>query len=121
MAPRWLQGSVEQLNSWSINAMVNFELRHSLAEEHKKLRFICRKGAVENDAIRWWRDEAEFADYVDRVRPEGYKHGQLKKDKKNAEVYAIKRFAKDILPVVDVLEKAVAIEDQTYEQLLEGV
>ena len=78
---RVLKGSVEQLNNFSINHMVNFELRHSLAEEHKKLRFICRKGAVENDAIRWWRDEAEFADFVHRVHPEGYKPGQLKKDR----------------------------------------
>ena len=56
-----------------------------MADEHKKLRFICRKGAVENDAIRWWRNEAEFADYVDRVHPEGYKPGQLKKEKKKEE------------------------------------
>ena len=60
---RVLGGRVEELINWSITACVNFELRHSLEGEHKKLRFICRKGAVENEAIRWWRDEEESDDY----------------------------------------------------------
>ena len=91
---RVLKGSVEQLDNWSINACVNFELRHSLADEHKKLRFICRKSVVERDTIRWWRDEAEFADYVDRAHPEGYKPGQLKKEKKKGLPLSIRSCAR---------------------------
>jgi len=68
------------------------------------------------EELELWKKETA------RIQADAYNHAErLKKDKKNAEVYAIKRFAKDILPVVDVLEKAVAIEDQTFEQLLEGV
>jgi len=68
------------------------------------------------EEIELWKKEAA------RIQADAYNHAaRLKKDKKSAEVYAIKRFAKDILPVVDVLEKAIEIEDQTVEQLREGV
>jgi len=68
------------------------------------------------EEIELWKKEAA------RIQADAYNHAaRLKKDKKNAEVYAIKRFANDILPVVDVLEKAVEIESQTIEQLREGV
>jgi len=68
------------------------------------------------EEIELWKKEAA------RIQADAYNHAaRLKKEKKNAEVYAIKRFANDILPVVDVLEKAVEIESQTLEQLREGV
>jgi len=68
------------------------------------------------EEIELWKKETA------RIQADAYNHAtRLKKDKKNAEVYAIKRFAKDLLPVVDVLEKAIDIEDQTLEQLREGV
>jgi len=68
------------------------------------------------EEIELWKKEAA------RIQADAYNHAaRLKKDKKNAEVYAIKRFAKDVLPVVDVLEKALEIENQTLDQLREGV
>jgi len=68
------------------------------------------------EEIELWKKEAA------RIQADAYNHAtRLKKDKKNAEVYAIKRFAKDLLPVVDVLEKAIETEDQSFEQLREGV
>jgi len=69
-----------------------------------------------SEELELWKKEAA------RIQADAYNHAtRLRKDKKNAEVYAIKRFAKDLLPVVDVLEKAVQIEDQSFEQLFEGV
>jgi len=80
---------------------------------HQKLQGETVKLAEE---IELWKKEAA------RIQADAYNHAaRLKKDKKNAEVYAIKRFAKDVLPVVDVLEKALEIENQTLDQLREGV
>ena len=77
MFERVLVGSVEQVDHWTITAGADFELRHSVPGEHKKLRFICRNGAVEDDAIRWWNDEEEFADHVDRIHPTDFRPGKL--------------------------------------------
>ncbi|GHV01471.1 protein GrpE [Campylobacterota bacterium] len=47
---------------------------------------------------------------------------RLEKEKYQAIDYASEQFAKDLLPVMDALEMALKIEDQShYEQLKEGV
>merc|ERR1719192_3256263 len=63
-----------------------------------------------------WRKECA------RIQADAYNHAErLKEQKKSASTYAIRKFAKDLLPVVDVLEKAVGQDNVTKDQLLEGV
>ena len=72
MFERVLAGNVEQVDHWAITAGADFELRHSVPGEYKKLRFICLKGAVEDDGIRWWKDEVEFTEHAERIHPIGF-------------------------------------------------
>jgi len=92
------------------------ETEEKTTVSQKEIEQLEEKAIQLAEELELWKKETA------RIQADAYNHAErLKKDKKNAEIYAIKRFAKDILPVVDVLEKAVAIEDQTFEQLLEGV
>ena len=68
-----LQGSVEDVDYFSITAGSDFHLRHTEEGASKQLRFICLKGAVEGEKgdtrIRWWKDEAEFAAHARSLVP----------------------------------------------------
>ena len=70
-----LAGEVQTVDHFSINAMTNFELRHTLQDCSKQMRFLALKGAVENDTgevkdqrIRFWNDEREFIEYCGKIQ-----------------------------------------------------
>jgi len=69
-----LRGDTKDIPHFSITAMKNFEVHHSV-EQAKRLRFICLKGRVDgNDldmCLRWWREPAEFALYTLSLQPVG--------------------------------------------------
>ena len=77
MFEKVLVGGGEHVDHCAITAGADFELRHSVPGEHKKLRFIRRKGAMEADTIRWWNDDEEFADHVDRIHPTDFRPGKV--------------------------------------------
>lgn len=62
-----LQGETQSVPYFSINAMTNFELRHTTGAT-KQMRFLALKGAVENGMIRFWKDEQEFVDYCHSIQ-----------------------------------------------------
>ena len=54
-----IDGTIENVDHFAIQAGSDFELSHN--KTSKKLRFICLKGAVENNHIRWWKIARNFA------------------------------------------------------------
>ena len=67
-----LDGTIESVDHFAIQAGSDFELSHN--KTSKKLRFICLKGAVENNQIRWWKDREEFCLHCKSLKPIGF-HG----------------------------------------------
>ena len=66
-----LEGQVVDIDYFSINATFDFKLMHTTGAS-KKLRFLSLKGAVEDNAIRWWKNEREFIEYAAGVTPIGF-------------------------------------------------
>lgn len=76
------------------------------AEELERLR----------SEIELWKGETA------RIQADAYNNAErLKREKKNADTYAIRTFSKALLPVVDVLERALEQDNATAEQMLEGI
>ena len=86
-----LAGKVVETNFFSITNGAGYQLFHSEPGLTKKLRFICLKGAVEDGAVRWWKDEQEFAEYCRRLVPIGCE--PIPPDKLTKE---LKPFASDV-------------------------
>ena len=61
------------IDYFSINATFDFKLLHT-TDATKKLRFLSLKGAVEDNKIRWWRDEREFVQYAAGISPIGWEN-----------------------------------------------
>ena len=59
------------IDYFSINATFDFKLLHT-TDATRKLRFLSLKGAVEDNKIRWWRDEREFVQYAAGISPIGW-------------------------------------------------
>jgi len=66
-----LEGQVVNIDYFSINATFDFKLMHTTGAS-KKLRFLSLKGAVEDNGIRWWKNEQEFVEYAAGVTPVGW-------------------------------------------------
>ena len=66
-----LEGQVVDIDYFSINATFDFKLMHTTGAS-KKLRFLSLKGAVEDNGIRWWKNEQEFVEYAAGVTPVGW-------------------------------------------------
>ena len=75
-----LSGETVSLDYFSINTTSEFGLCHT-TNATKKLRFLSLKGAVEDGAIRWWKDERGFVEYASGVTPVGWERMTPKRQK----------------------------------------
>jgi predicted GIY-YIG superfamily endonuclease len=65
-----LEGKHIYVDYFSITTAIDYRLHHS-TEAKKLLRHICLKGSIEEDAIRWWRDQEEFKTYAESLIASG--------------------------------------------------
>ncbi len=56
-----LHVQLPDIDYFSFNATFDFKLMHTTGAS-KKLRFLSLKGAVEDNGIRWWKNEQEFVE-----------------------------------------------------------